>query len=90
MMAADATKVVKVVVGTTNAAKKEAVSRVVDRIFPNSTHELIAIAVTSGVSDQPFSLAETVPTAAAHLSPAAELLVSLLFSTLLPLLPLLP
>jgi inosine/xanthosine triphosphatase len=50
-------------VGTTNAAKLACVTSVVNQVFPVSeggtAHEVVGIAVPSGVSAQPFSLEET-------------------------------
>ncbi|CBZ29219.1 conserved hypothetical protein [Leishmania mexicana MHOM/GT/2001/U1103] len=46
-------------VGTTNRAKGESVVTVVNKCFPNETHEVRLCGVSSGVSDQPMSAEET-------------------------------
>lgn len=46
-------------VGTTNKAKLDSVSTVVNTCFPNETHEVVAISTVSSVSDQPMSAEET-------------------------------
>ncbi|KAL7701351.1 Protein of unknown function DUF84 [Lotmaria passim] len=46
-------------VGTTNRAKVECVVTVVNRCFPNDVHEVRAVSVNSGVTDQPMSPEET-------------------------------
>uniref|UniRef100_A0A7S1Q811 inosine/xanthosine triphosphatase n=1 Tax=Neobodo designis TaxID=312471 RepID=A0A7S1Q811_NEODS len=61
-------------VGTTNAAKLACVRSVVERVFPvpegQPPHEVVGIAVPSGVNAQPFSLEET-RTGALHRAKAA-------------------
>lgn len=52
---------VKVVIGTTNPAKREAVAVVVNKLWPRN--ELVAMSVPSGVSAQPFDVHETVRSA---------------------------
>eukprot|EP00796_Vickermania_ingenoplastis_P008928 gene8928-6264_t len=46
-------------VGTTNKAKLESVLSAVKKCFPNETHEVRAVSVESGVSNQPMSAEET-------------------------------
>ncbi|KPI87384.1 hypothetical protein ABL78_3518 [Leptomonas seymouri] len=46
-------------VGTTNRAKVECVVAVVNKCFPNVIHEVRAVNVNSGVTDQPMSAEET-------------------------------
>lgn len=46
-------------VGTTNRAKVECVITVVNKCFPNDVHEVRAVSVKSGVTDQPMSAEET-------------------------------
>lgn len=46
-------------VGTTNRAKVESVSTVVNKCFPTQYHDVRAISVQSGVSDQPMSAEES-------------------------------
>jgi hypothetical protein len=54
-------RVVKVVIGTTNPAKRAAVATVLDKLFPSGGSQLLAVSVPSGVSAQPFDVHETVP-----------------------------
>jgi non-canonical (house-cleaning) NTP pyrophosphatase len=53
-------RVVKVVIGTTNPAKRAAVAAVLDKLFPSGGSQLLAVSVPSGVSAQPFDVHETV------------------------------
>lgn len=46
-------------VGTTNRAKVECVTTIVNKCFPNDVHEVRAVSVVSGVADQPMSADET-------------------------------
>ncbi|ELR25034.1 NTPase [Acanthamoeba castellanii str. Neff] len=49
---------IKVVIGTTNPAKRAAVATVLDKLFPSGS-QLLAVSVPSGVSAQPFDVHET-------------------------------
>ena len=49
----------KILVGSKNPTKTNAVSRAFDRVFYNTTTALIGVGVNSGVSDQPMTCEET-------------------------------
>lgn len=49
----------RVVVGSTNPVKLEAVRRALARVLPEAEHEVEAVRAASGVSDQPRGEAET-------------------------------